>query len=186
MRALRGIRVSSRASARLVAALVLVLLTDTLHAAEDRSAPGHRLLERMVSAMHELDYTGVLVYRQGPDELESLRIVHRGGEDGGRERLYSLDGVAREIIRDGDRVTCILPDSNSVMVDHRQIRNPLSGVLPGSPERISRHYQLEIVDAERIAGRDPLRAPRGLGTRASAARRQAGPAATGHPGTEQP
>lgn len=147
-------RVLSRTVVRPAAVLVAALLTGVLQAAEDRSASAHRLLEGMVSSMRELDYTGVLVYRQGPEELESLRIVHRGGEDGGRERLYSLDGVAREIIRDGDRVTCILPDSKSVMVDHRQIRNPLSSVLPGAPERISRHYRLQVIDAERIAGRE--------------------------------
>ncbi len=121
------------------------------------TASAREALERMVHAMRGTDYTGVFVYRQGADTLEAMRIVHRGGNGAERERLYSLTGVAREIVRDGDRVTCILPDSNSVMVDRRRTRNPLDSVLPDNLDRIGRHYRLSASGEVRIAGRDARR-----------------------------
>ncbi|WP_440995571.1 MucB/RseB C-terminal domain-containing protein [Arhodomonas sp. SL1] len=138
------------------AAALLLALAAPSEAREDNSA-AHQWLERMISAAQQTSYTGVFVYRQGPEMLESMRIVHRSDNPGIRERLYSLDGVAREIIRDGDRVTCILPDDNSVMVDYRQVRNPLASVLPREPEKIGRHYRLALAEGDRVAGRGAQR-----------------------------
>ncbi|MGD8429791.1 MAG: MucB/RseB C-terminal domain-containing protein [Ectothiorhodospiraceae bacterium] len=110
------------------------------------------LLERMTRAVRAENYVGVFVYRYGSN-LEAMRIVHRADGDGERERLFSLNGAAREIIRDDARVTCILPDNHSVVVDSRQTRNPLNRVLPGDLEEMSRVYDLSVMGTGRVAGR---------------------------------
>lgn len=159
MHVLPGMRVPNSGARRWLGAVLVVVAAVTAQAAVADARSAHRWLQRMVSAMQEADYTGVFVYRQGASTPESMRIVHRGGEAAGEveERLHSLDGVPREIIRDGDRVTCILPDSRSVMVDHRQVRNPLAGVLPVDADSIGRYYRLDTGSVTRVAGREARR-----------------------------
>lgn len=152
-------RVPNSGARRWLGAVLVVVAAVTAQAAAADARSAHQWLQRMVSAMQETDYTGVFVYRQGASTPESMRIVHRGGEavDEVEERLHSLDGVAREIIRDGNRVTCILPDSRSVMVDHRQVRNPLTSVLPADTDSIGRYYRLDTGGVTRVAGREAQR-----------------------------
>jgi sigma-E factor negative regulatory protein RseB len=73
-------------------------------------------LERMVQAAHQLNYTGTFVYQQG-GSLQTMQIIHAVDEDGEHERLVSLSGPPREVIRDHDKVTCILPEDNSMVTE---------------------------------------------------------------------
>ena len=72
-------------------------------------------LQKMHHAAHTVNYVGKFVYQQDK-QLSMMKIVHAVGEDGERERLLSLDEIGREVIRDKDHVTCILPDRKSVVV----------------------------------------------------------------------
>ena len=78
-------------------------------------------LEQMSAAMKNLDYDGTFVY-QHDDQLEAMRILHRQDEGGERERLLSLTGSAREVLRDDRVVTCIMADSKSVKSDCLKVR----------------------------------------------------------------
>ncbi|MEE8117953.1 MAG: sigma-E factor regulatory protein RseB domain-containing protein, partial [Gammaproteobacteria bacterium] len=62
-------------------------------------------LDRMSTALRELNYQGTFVYLHD-QKLEAMEIVHRVDADGERERLFSLNGAAREIVRDRDEVKC--------------------------------------------------------------------------------
>src|SRR5512139_2752236 len=78
------------------------------------------MLMRMQRAAQSLDYDGAFVYQHG-DRIESFRIVHRGtGADGVRERLVSLSGPPREIIRNDREVRCYLPDEKTLLVEPRR------------------------------------------------------------------
>jgi sigma-E factor negative regulatory protein RseB len=66
-------------------------------------------LAKMHHASHMINYEGTFVYGQN-NELTSMKIIHSVDHDGELERLISLDGSGREVIREGDNVTCILPD----------------------------------------------------------------------------
>ena len=85
--------------------------------------------------------------------MQSMRIIHRSVDDGERERLVALSGAAREVIRDTERVTCILPDRQSVVVAKSRPRQfPHSKLLePGAS--FAKHYSLSEQRGERIAGR---------------------------------
>lgn len=110
-------------------------------------------LERLSKAVRERNYQGTFVYRH-EGNMETLRVIHRAGPDGEMERLYSLTGSPREIIRDNQKVTCILPDDRSVMVDSRQLASPLATVVPGDIGELAETYRFELMGDGRIANRD--------------------------------
>ena len=124
-------------------------------AGEDAEARGW--LERVVRASRSLDYVGTFIYRNG-SLIQSMKIVHRADPDGSRERLVALSGAAREVIRDGRRVTCILPDDRTVVITKRRPRGLYLSALP-DPEfaigpDVAERYVLSSGGVERVAGRE--------------------------------
>jgi sigma-E factor negative regulatory protein RseB len=113
----------------------------------------HDWLLRINQAARTLNYDGTFVY-QHDGQLETLRIVHR--VDGGRtqERLVSLTGPAREIIRTDKEVSCYLPDEKSVMVEHRKADDTgFPRLLPERLAEIEQHYAIQVGKVARISGR---------------------------------
>lgn len=109
----------------------------------------------MAQAAHTLNYDGTFVYRNG-DRIESMRIIHRASPDGGRERMYSLTGAAREVLRDSKKVICILPDNRSVVVAKSRPRSVALRVLDPE-EGVAKHYLLSVREGERVAARNTVK-----------------------------
>jgi sigma-E factor negative regulatory protein RseB len=109
-------------------------------------------LDRMAKAAQMLNYDGTFVYRNGAT-IQSMRIIHRFGDEGERERLVALSGAAREVLRDRERVTCILPDSRSVVVAKSRPRTFPYSKLFASDSGFRRFYAMSVHKGERIAGR---------------------------------
>ena len=130
----------------LVSALFLICRAAELPAA-------NHLMQEMAQATVKLNYQGVALYQRG-SEIQSLRIVHRGAPFGEAERIVSLDGPPREIVRDAGKVTCVSVDDQSVMVEKAQPRNPLNFGVNLDNEQLSDHYAMRTIRVERIAGRD--------------------------------
>jgi sigma-E factor negative regulatory protein RseB len=107
-------------------------------------------LGAMSEAQQSLNYDGTFVYLHD-GKLEAMRIIHQnvGGDE--KERLVSLTGSAREVIRDNQSVTCILPDSKSVMVGRSRPRQPFP-VLPRDLESLEKYYRFENVGDDRMTG----------------------------------
>jgi sigma-E factor negative regulatory protein RseB len=116
------------------------------------SDDAQKSLDRMAKAAQTLNYDGTFVYRNGAT-MQSMRIIHRFGEEGERERLVALSGAAREVIRDRERVTCILPDRQSVVVAKSRQRQFPHSKLFQSGSGFARYYTLRVAGGERIAGR---------------------------------
>ena len=108
-------------------------------------------LERMVQAAHRLNYTGTFVYQQG-GSLETMRIIHSVDEEGEHERLVSLSGPAREVIRERDKVTCILPEDSSVVVEHAGPPRTFPIIQPAAIEPLRQYYDFKLLGRDRIAG----------------------------------
>lgn len=128
--------------------LLLVLLAACGHAFAEDGA--REWLDEMSSALQTLDYDGVFVYLHD-DKLEAMRIIHRMDAGGQRERLVSLTGSAREVLRDDKAVTCIMPDHRSVMVGQSRPRQPFP-VVPKDLDSVSPYYALEDAGDDRMAG----------------------------------
>ena len=107
-------------------------------------------LNGMSTALKLLNYDGTFVYQHN-DKLDVMRIVHRVDEGGRRERLVSLTGSAREVLRDDRSVTCIMPDSKSVMIGQSRPPQPFP-VVPDDLGSLSRHYLLEDKGDDQMIG----------------------------------
>jgi sigma-E factor negative regulatory protein RseB len=107
-------------------------------------------LDRMSGALKTLDYDGTFVYQHG-GKLDVMRIVHRVDAGGRRERLVSLTGSAREVLRDDRSVTCIMPDNKSVMIGQSRPPQPFP-VVPEDLAMISQNYLLEDEGDDRMIG----------------------------------
>jgi len=101
--------------------LLVTLLAVSGQLQADETA--RQWLDDMSAALESLDYDGTFVYLHD-NKLETMRVIHRVDEGGLRERLVSLTGSAREVIRDDKSVTCIMPDNKSVMIGQSRPRQP--------------------------------------------------------------
>jgi len=110
-----------------------------------------RWIGRMNDAVERLNYRGRYVHMQGAT-TETLFIVH--AFDGSRvsERVLSLDGAGREIVRDGDLVRCILPDRETVLVERGGNGSALAA-LPNFSEAVAVNYEIALHETARIADR---------------------------------
>ncbi|MET0092215.1 MAG: MucB/RseB C-terminal domain-containing protein [Sedimenticola sp.] len=112
----------------------------------------HRMLKKMVEAVHGLTYEGTFVYLHD-NQLESMRVVHTLKEDGERERLISLNGAAREVVRDNASVTCIAPDARSVSVGKRILGRSFRAVFSMDTSQLADIYDFQILGQDRVANR---------------------------------
>src|SRR5688572_12210729 len=86
-------------------------------------------LERMTHALAERNYIGQFFHLSG-SHSENLQIIHRVADGKVTERLVSLDGNGREIIRTDTEVTCYLPDQRTVVVEKRKENDSLLATVP--------------------------------------------------------
>lgn len=110
-----------------------------------------RLIRSMSRALRELNYEGTFVHMQGMS-VSTLHILHASDGDGELERMRSLDGEAREIIRDHSLVTCIWPGTQSVVVSKSKPRRLLPDVDASLAGNAS--YRLRVDGLDRVADRE--------------------------------
>lgn len=111
-----------------------------------------RMIAAIPKATQTLSYEGEFIYAHDT-HLDAMRIVHRADRDSPAERLVSLSGPAREVVRRGDKVTCTFSDHRSVLVERRQPRDFVTLTLSEPVETIARHYEFEQLEDDRVAGR---------------------------------
>jgi sigma-E factor negative regulatory protein RseB len=97
-------------------------------------------LDRMNSALTTRNYDGVFSHWQN-GKVETLRIVHRVLDGTVTERLESLDGSGRQIVRNGAELTCYLPDQRTVLVE-KAPPSLLPAGLPKFEPKMADFYQL--------------------------------------------
>jgi len=132
--------------------LFFVLLTSV---ASVSANPAVEWIEKMSDSMRNLSYQGNFVYIHGK-QLESMSILHIKDEYGEKERLLSLNGEAREVIRDNKNLTCIWPDSRKVVVDNSSQNNFSPLFVPSNIAKISKYYNMSLADGDRVAGQDTI------------------------------
>ena len=130
---------------------MLVLLIGTTIAPVRAEPEVDYWLDRMARAVETLNYRGTLVHtRDG--HVDTFRIIHRADENGVRERIYSVDGQPREILRDGKHVRTLLGGDQALVIQGG-LESRLLPNLP--PSRLSRPilaYRMSFVGTDRVAG----------------------------------
>lgn len=110
-------------------------------------------LRKMVSASTQTNYSGTFVY-QHRGLSETSRIAHYANPAGGVfEKLETLDGPAREVIRSNDQVTCYLPRTKTVIIEQRNARL-LPALLPEGLTGVTENYTVKTGEVDRVAGHE--------------------------------
>lgn len=120
------------------------------HAADETDA--HAWLERMTRALATRNYDGRFLHFSN-GRAESLRIVHRVANGVVTERLVSLDGSGREVVRTASEVMCYLPDKRTVLVEKRTDSDPLLSTVPNYNDGLKANYILKSPLSARVMGR---------------------------------
>lgn len=141
---------------RLILQLMLILsvLLPPLAANADSNPKfsARELINNMSNAVSSLNYDGVFIYQRG-SQMNTLRLIHKADENGEIEKLVSLTGSAREVIRNNQSVVCYFPDDQAVVVEKSRPRELLSSKLPESTEKLDANYLFSIIGEDRVAGR---------------------------------
>jgi len=107
-------------------------------------------LKVVAFAAHQTDYSGIFVY-QYDNHVETSRITHVVEADGEYEKLESLDGPRREIVRHHGQVWCLI-NHKMMQMDSQQVRNMFPALLPEQLNALSENYHARQVGTERVAG----------------------------------
>ena len=109
------------------------------------------LLERTSLAAKQLNYDGVFALQLG-DKLQSVRIIHRASEQGEVERLISLSGVERELIRTDDSVMCVYPEGEEMQPNHQSLGRGFPSDLLSKLSLAEPYYNETLGKRGRVAG----------------------------------
>ena len=132
---------------RFAPALLFLVLAPSVHA-EDAV----QWLSRAAQAARQLSYVGTIVYQIGP-RVETSRLAHLFDNGGELEKLVSLDGPAREVVRTQTDVRYYYPDVKLVKIEPRTFRNAFPGLSADQQRSLSQYYDFRVVTGERVGGR---------------------------------
>jgi len=143
----------SSVAAMTLARVCALLVISTSAWAADSDPAALNLLKAMHSAGRQLNYQGTFVYVNS-GKMESMRIYHRVDDKGDHDRMVHLNGSTREVIRDGDKVTCILSDKKSVHVSKLDDgAQHILSALPSNFSEFTQYYTFTLAGQDRVAGR---------------------------------
>ncbi|MEO7728492.1 MAG: MucB/RseB C-terminal domain-containing protein [Burkholderiales bacterium] len=120
--------------------------------AAESGADAMTWLKKIAAASRQRNYSGTFVYQHGR-QMESSRIAHMADANGEYEKLETLEGPPREIIRNNENVTCYVPDSKTVIIEKRALRQ-FPALLPEQLSGITDNYVVTKGAQDRVAGHD--------------------------------
>jgi sigma-E factor negative regulatory protein RseB len=119
--------------------------------AEDQSQVNLDWLKTIAFAAHQTNYSGTFIYQYG-SHVETSRITHVADQDGEHEKLESLDGPHREIIRNNDQVWCTLDGHKMVLLEYRHRDRSFPALLPEQLNALNENYVIRAGRQGRVAG----------------------------------
>ena len=129
---------------------LIILPSAAVHAGPN-TEQSLQWLSRMAQAASTLSYEGTFVYVH-QDAVEAMRIVHKVSGAENLERLVSLNGSMREVVRKNNIVTCFLPNNKQVVVEQQHNLVPFLASLPGRIDKVRSYYEFDLGDMDRVAG----------------------------------
>jgi sigma-E factor negative regulatory protein RseB len=108
-------------------------------------------LEYAATAAKQLNYLGTIVYQQGGN-VESSKLVHLNDRGEEYEKLVSLEGPAREVIRSRSEVRCYYPDYKVVRIEARTLRHAFPSISPEQQRSLAEYYEFRKAETGRVAG----------------------------------
>ena len=110
-------------------------------------------LMKINHAAANMSFSGVFVHSHDGD-IESTQVVRRVKDEMLQERLYSLSGERREIVRDSNRIWCYIPEEKVGLHDYRQtFQSGFPRIAPGDLARLKQNYRFTEGGLSRVANR---------------------------------
>ena len=141
--------VSTKPSVKYCARIVLALSFAAAPVWADDSVNVREWLEKMSHAPSELNYHGTFVYMHNKQML-TMQITHKVDADGEHERLVSLNGAGRQILRDDNSITVISASELATLAKTRP-RQPFPAILRTDIDELTKYYDFSLAGEERIA-----------------------------------
>jgi len=116
----------------------------------EENSEGFDWLKIVIFAEHQTDYSGAFVY-QHDNQVSTSRITHVIEKHGGYEKLESLDGPQREIVRHHGQIWSHL-DHEMEQVGSQQARGKFPSLLPAQLSALRENYRATLLGYERVAG----------------------------------
>ncbi len=119
-------------------------------------------LSRIQQAATRRNFQGTFVVSAG-GAVSSARITHYCEGRNQLERIDSLDGELRHVLRHNGVVLTLWPQTRVALVEQRDTLSSFPSLLHGDEDRIADVYQMKLQHDERIAGHEAsvlLLAPR--------------------------
>jgi sigma-E factor negative regulatory protein RseB len=138
---------------RLLAALAAMAVALAAPAAQASPEKARAWLQRMTDSLASRSYDGLFTHTAG-GQSETMRIVHHVVDGQSRERLVSLDGSGREIVRTAGEVHFYMPDRRVVIVEPRSDDGSLLKALPAPGPRLDALYTLSMREGKKLLGRE--------------------------------
>lgn len=109
-------------------------------------------LNRIHTAALNENYEGTFVFQRG-GMIQSSRIVHVAEHHGDEyERLESLDGRPRTVLRHNEDVYTFIPERKLCIVDQRQSKITFPSLVGADSSNVLDVYVPKLLGVERVAG----------------------------------
>jgi sigma-E factor negative regulatory protein RseB len=110
-------------------------------------------LLRIHEAAQHRNFKGTFVVTAG-GQMASSRIAHYCEGPNQYERIETLDGQTRRVLRHNDLVATLWPDSRRAVVERRETLNAFPGLLKQDGARLVEHYEVRQQGMDRVAGHE--------------------------------
>ena len=112
------------------------------------------LFQRVTDAGRQQPMSGTYLHQMKDNTLETFHIVRLGGPGQVQERRVALDGPPREIVRNGETLTCFAPDKRSLLAAKISAMRLFPALMSDDVADISQSYTLRKLGSDRVAQRD--------------------------------
>ncbi len=109
-------------------------------------------LNMIAKAVKATDFSGTYIHQYGR-KVDTARITHVVDESGEQEKLETLDGPPREVLRKNDDITCVIPQTKTIKMYRKNVRKIFPGLVSDVPSIIE-NYFAKLGGIERVAGFD--------------------------------
>nr|WP_315598052.1 MucB/RseB C-terminal domain-containing protein [uncultured Cupriavidus sp.] len=109
-------------------------------------------LNKIHRAAQRENYVGTLIYQRG-SVMHASRIQHYSDlVNNEYERLETLDGKPREVLRQNDVVHSLIPEAKLVVVEKQEAKDRFPALLATNKSDVLDLYDMRKLPAERVAG----------------------------------
>jgi len=110
-------------------------------------------LQRAADSARTTTFAGTVVHMTG-ERTSTSRITHIFLAGSEHEKIESLDGPRREIVRHNEDLQCFYPDAKTVRLDRRVTARFFPAVLSGPATSVAENYTVKLGEVERVLGQD--------------------------------